>query len=240
MQPLPKLKRYQKDFEYSYALGTFATKELLLHRPHDVIEVILSSDVKQQSLVEELKGLCTQHSIHFEVNDSVIDRLSVKENCYAIGVFRKYETDLQPGTNHLVLYHPSDMGNLGTIIRTMIGLSFHNLVIIKPAADIFDPKVVRATMGALFQMNFVHFDTLEDYFHTYPRNYFIFDIKGATDLPKVKFTEPFSLIFGNEAAGIPDEFLTRGKVVKIPQSGAIDSLNLGISVGIGLYEASKS
>ena len=55
------------------------------------------------------------------------------------------------------------MGNLGTIIRTMAGFGFANLVLIRPAADVFDPKTVRASVGTVFRLSFEYFDTFNDY-----------------------------------------------------------------------------
>lgn len=55
--------------------------------------------------------------------------------------------------NHVVLVNPGILGNMGTIIRTMLGFNYTNLAIIRPG-DVFDPRVVRASMGALFNINF--------------------------------------------------------------------------------------
>ena len=96
----------------------------------------------------------TKESIQVEVNDKLINKISGAENVYAVGVFQKYETQLSNEENHLMLVDPSDMGNLGTIIRTMIGFDYKNLALIKPAVDIFNPKVIRASMGSVFQINF--------------------------------------------------------------------------------------
>ena len=59
--------------------------------------------------------------------------------------------------------NPSDMGNMGTIIRTGIGFGIRNLAIVEPAVDVFNPRVVRASMGSLFQMNFRYYDSFETY-----------------------------------------------------------------------------
>src|SRR6185369_16921947 len=92
-----------------------------------------------------------------------VERLESKENTYAIGVFEKYETELHAESNHVLLVNPSDMGNLGTTLRTLLGFGFHNLALIKPAVDIFDPRTIRASMGALFQVNFAYFDSIDSY-----------------------------------------------------------------------------
>jgi TrmH family RNA methyltransferase len=60
---------------------------------------------------------------------------------------------------------------------------------------------------------------------------------GKTTLAETRFNEPYSLIFGNESAGLPDEYLDLGTSVSIQHSGKVDSLNLTIAVGVALYEA---
>ena len=80
-----------------------------------------------------------------------------------MGLFRKYETDFDGAKSHLVLVNPSNMGNLGTIIRTSIGFGINNLAIIRPAVDIYDPKCIRSSMGAFFELNFKYFDSFNDY-----------------------------------------------------------------------------
>ena len=58
---------------------------------------------------------------------------------------------------HVVLVNPADMGNLGTVARTMAGFGFGELAVVTPAADVFHPKTVRASMGALFRLNVARF-----------------------------------------------------------------------------------
>ena len=62
---------------------------------------------------------------------------------------------------------------------------------------------------------------------------------GAVNLPDVDYKSPHSLIFGNESSGLPIAFQKIGTSVKIQQSDKIDSLNLSVSVGVTLYEATK-
>jgi TrmH family RNA methyltransferase len=107
----------------------------------------------------------------------------------------------------------------------------------RPAADIFDPKVVRASMGALFNINFQYFDTFAQYRDIFHHNLYPFMTNGKTTLTEARFDPPFTLIFGNESSGLSDDFLPLGTSVTIPHSRNIDSLNLTIAVGIALYEA---
>lgn len=236
----PKLKKYQRKFDYSYAFGTYPTIDLLKHKRDSVLKVLLNSQNDGSEGVAEVQRLCSELGVKIEVQDRAIEKIAFKENTYTVGVFKKYECELDGDGNHLVLVEPRNMGNLGTIIRTMLGFNVRDLVIIKPAADIFDPKVVRSTMGAIFQINFKYYDTLEAYLKEFgSRHIYSFMLDGAKDIREVKFEEPFSMIQGNESKGLPEEFKNLGQSVYIPQSKDIDSLNLSVATAIGLWESSK-
>jgi TrmH family RNA methyltransferase len=147
---------------------------------------------------------------------------------------------LAEGESHVVLVNPSDPGNLGTICRAMLGFGFTNLGVIKPASDIFDPKTIRASMGAVFQMNFQYFPSFEEYRKNFKRNIYVFMTDGVKKLGELAFQKSYALVFGNEGAGLGQEFKKFGESVKIPQSDKVDSLNLAVAVGVSLYEAMKS
>lgn len=235
---LPKIKRYQKKFGYTYAFGTFPVIELLKKYPNKVLKVLLQSRSEGSEGFDEVIGLCRKNNIAYEFADRTIERISVKENTYVVGIFEKYEMELEKDTNHLVLVNPGNLGNIGTIIRTMLGFGFKNLAIIKPAGDIFDPSVVRSTMGAIFHINFEFFNSINGYLEKYSnQNIYTFMLDGAEELSHVSFEAPMSLVYGNESKGLSKEFKGIGKSVYIPHSSDIDSLNLSIAVGISLWEA---
>ncbi|MCX7772363.1 MAG: TrmH family RNA methyltransferase [Clostridia bacterium] len=239
---LQAIKPYKKEFDYSYTLGVFLTIELLKNQPQSAIGVLLSTQAERNSGTAKIVELAKQWSIPVEVNDKAVARLSPKENCYAIGIFQKFEKKLEPGTNHIVLVNPMDSGNLGTIMRTCLGFKLNNIAIIKPSVDVFDPKTVRASMGALFSTHFGCFDAFEDYQASFTANVFYPFMLGAEHpLPSAHNIkkEPFSLIFGNESSGLPESFRHIGTPVVIPHSDAIDSLNLSIAVSLAAYEFTK-
>jgi RNA methyltransferase, TrmH family len=233
------LKTYKKEFDYSYSFGVFPTLELLNAQPESAIKVLLTEAGRKNRGVAKIEQLCRRHNIRAEANDRAVERLAPKENAYAIGIFRKYVGKLDASANHVVLVNPSDMGNLGTILRTALGFGISNLALIRPAADIFDPKVVRASMGALFNVNFQYFDVFAQYRDAFHHNLYPFMTGGHTALAQARFDPPFALIFGNESSGLPDDYLSVGTSVAIPHSRQIDSLNLTIAVAVALYEATK-
>lgn len=233
-----ELKKYRKKASYSYSFGSFPTFELLQNRPETAEMVILHSDANAE-IRNMLKQECTKAGIKIISDDRQAEKLRDKENCVVIGVFRKYHCRLFHNADHVVLVNPGDMGNLGTIIRSCAGFGITDLAIIEPAADIFHPRVVRASMGAIFKMNFTCFPSFSQYYEEYggERENYPFMLNGEYPLGTFAHpgSRPYSLIFGNEARGLDASYLNVGKSVVIPHTRSIDSLNLSVAAGIGLY-----
>jgi len=230
-----QIKPYKKDADYSYTLGAFPTFELIDAKPEIVRKVIVHSTFTE---TDKLGNLCKKNNISMEFNDNLIRKLSDKENCFVAGVFDKYNCQLDADKPHIVLVNPSNMGNLGTIIRTAVGFGIYNIAIIQPSADIFNPKTVRSSMGALFRLKFALYDSFDSYRREFGgHEIFTFMLNGENTLtvdncPKASL---YSLVFGNEASGLDDSFLKVGTSIIIPQTPYVDSLNLTIAVGIGAY-----
>ncbi len=235
-----KIKSYQKDLDYTYTLGVFETIELLKNKPELVLRVYVKSNSYKNKGIPLIEDLCKQYQIEMIESDKTIHKLSKKDNCFALAIVKKYAQQLED-KNHVVLVNPGDMGNMGTIMRTMLGFHYTNLAIIRPGVDVFDPRVVRASMGALFHLNVEYFDSFEDYLERY-RHHHIYPLmlKGATNIHKIEPDQQLhSLVFGNESSGLPDEYLNYGKTIFIPHSHQIDSLNLSMALGITLAHFSS-
>jgi rRNA methylases len=227
------LQGYDAALDYSYAPGLFPAMECLLKRPEKVRRVLVHS--KAQDL-GKLKAICAEKHIRVEEADRALARISGKDNCFAAAVFEKFQGALADSESHMVLHHPGDQGNVGTILRTCLGLGLKNIAVIRPCADVFDPKVIRASMGAIFALNLKVYDDFAAYRAEFPRHYlYPFMLGGAVSLNEVKIEKPYALVFGNEGKGLPEEFEKMGQAVRIPHSDAIDSLNLAVAAAIGAY-----
>lgn len=236
------MKKYKKTDLESYTLGTTLTLELLNKKIEYVKRVYIHSKQEKNETYNKIVNICNDNKIEIIYSDKVINTLSDKENCYIIGVFEKFSCDIDYNKNHIVLVNPSNMGNLGTIIRSSVGFNISNLIIISPGVDIFDPKVIRSSMGAIFNIRFKYFDSFNDYIKLCHkrREYYPFMLKAKTNLKDIKVNNQFSLIFGNEATGLCDEYLNVGTPLIIKHTNNIDSLNLDNAVSIALYEFTKN
>lgn len=236
---MSQLKRYRKEFEHSYSFGVFPTLELLTHRPEHVLRVVAHSKGERSSGLGKLKDLCAAHGVPFEQNDRAVERLSHKGNVYVFGVFEKYDAPLSSTADHLLLVNPSDNGNLGTITRTMLAFGVRDVALIAPAVDIFNPHVVRASMGATFALRFAYFGSLAAYRAAFSHALYPFVLGASAKLGEVTFPALHTLVFGPEGAGLPAEYESVGEPVMIPQSSAVESLNLAVAVAVALYEVNR-
>ena len=235
---MARLESYDKSLDYSYAPGIFPATECLKNAPERCLRLLLSSASEKSEGAQHLRAQAEALGVRTEIADRALERISKKENCFAAMVYRKAEGVFDADSPHIVLHHPSDSGNMGTILRTALGFGLRNVAVIRPAVDSDDPRVTRASMGAAFSLGVRHFDSFEAYREEFPdRHLFPFMLTGAVPLHEAvaRVSGPFSLIFGNEASGLPDAFAEMGVSTLIPHSGKIDSLNLAIAAGIGMY-----
>lgn len=238
---MPALEAYRRELDYSYAPGVFPSMEALGKRPELVRRLLISSRAQESEGVGKLTALAQERHVRVEVADKALSRISGKENCFAAVVFEKRPAALSQG-DHIVLHHIADGGNLGTILRAALGFGFRDIAIIRPATDVYDPKVVRASMGALFSLRVTEYDSFKAYHLEFPRHAaYPFMLDGSTLLDETakEPKRPCALIFGNEGAGLPAEFSALGQPVRIPHSGEIDSLNLSVAAAIGMYAFCK-
>lgn len=231
-----RINKYNKNDDFSYSLGAFPTLELLDKRPDLVVEVFIHEDYVDR---DKLLYTCRARGLRASVNSKQVNRLSNKDNTWVVGVFKKFEDEIED-KNHVVLHEISDMGNLGTIIRTMNAFDMRDLVLVGQVCDVFNPRTVRASMGSIFDMRIKHFETMDEYLKEYPEREVYLFMLSKDDKDSIFHVEKkageYSLIFGNEGAGLPEDFSKYGKVVFIPQSDRVDSINLPIAASIGMYE----
>lgn len=232
---MESIKPYKKNFDYSYTLGAFPTIEMINAKGEEVLGVYIHSSYTD---TKKLTTLCEEKNIPVFYQDKVFSRISEKENCFVIGVFKKYTCTLDMDKPHIVLVNPSNMGNLGTIIRTAVGLGIYNIACITPCADLFNPKTIRSSMGSFFRLKHQFFENFEEYRAIYKNHdvfTFMLDGEHTLEVQNCPKTNLFSLVFGNEATGLDSSYLEAGTSICIPQSKDVDSLNITIAVGIGAF-----
>ena len=231
-------KRYSRNCGYSYALGAFPTFELLQNRPEQVLEVIIHPSFLESTEAIRVQSLLASQlpAVPLRIDAKAIQRLSPKENCYLIGIFATQAPEPLPDASHLLLVNPMNMGNVGTIMRTMLGFAVRDLVLLQPAMDHWDPRVVRASMGAIFSLRIGSCANLAEYLARFPDHaYYPLMLQGRYALEDApRSSAAFALILGNEAHGLDDAYADLGCSLVIPHAMSIDSLNITVAAGIAL------
>ena len=236
---MPPLSPYRSDLDYAYAPGMFPAMECLLHRPDCARRILLHSKSAGTEGAQRLIELAAKLHVRVEEADRALARISGKENCFAAAVFAKFDDPLAADKPHVVLHNPSDCGNVGTILRTALGFGVEDVALVRPCVDVFDPRVVRASMGSMFQLRIHTYDDFAQYRNDHPEHgLYPFMLDGSRSLPEVlagEVPQRWALVFGNEGSGLPPEFAGFGQPVRIPSNARIDSLNLSIAAAIGIY-----
>ncbi len=142
----------------------------------------------------------------------------------------------------LVLENLQDPGNLGTILRTGEGAGVTGIIMSRDTVDIYNPKVIRSTMGSIFRVPFVYADNMEQVMEFLKKNQitaYAAHLDG-TNYTKEDYRKSSAFFIGNEGNGLSDG-LTRAadRKIKIPMSGNVESLNAAMAAGLLMYEARR-
>ena len=120
---MPKYGPYDKNDDHTYALGVFPSMELLKSRPESVRCLLVDPAGYRNAGVAKLIEACRARRIPVEEAPRAVERISGKENAWCVTVLGKYACRLDPLRSHVVLHNPSDVGNVGTILRSALALA---------------------------------------------------------------------------------------------------------------------
>jgi TrmH family RNA methyltransferase len=144
----------------------------------------------------------------------------------------------------VVFDRPANPGNIGTLIRSADAFGAHGVVVTGHAADVYDPRSVRASTGSLFALPVVrtpsHREVVE-WLAAAPEVQIVgTDEHGDVDVADFDFTGPVLLLVGNETAGLSSAWREASdRLVRIPMAGAASSLNAANAAAVVLYEAAR-
>ena len=150
----------------------------------------------------------------------------------------------------VILETLQDPGNLGTILRAAEAAGATGILMNRSCADIYSPKVVRSTMGALFRVPFLYVEDLQEAVRRLKAGevlpegramqVYAAHLQGAVDYTAVSYREPCAVMIGNEAHGLSPELTALASgAIRIPMEGRVESLNAAMAATVILFEASR-
>lgn len=215
----------QHGYEKVYVMERFY-EELMETRPDFFVGVIY--EIVSDHVFKEMTETVTPQGILSVVNmpHYTMEQFLTKDN----GSF-------------IILEDLRDPGNLGTIVRTAEGAGINGIIMSKETVDIFNPKVIRSTMGSIFRVPFVYVEDLietVDMIKQQGVTIYAAHLNGKTYYDDKTYLGSCGILIGNEAAGLSDYITEKADVlIKIPMAGKVESLNAAVAASILMYEVAR-
>ena len=144
----------------------------------------------------------------------------------------------------LILENIQDPGNLGNMFRTGEGAGVTGIIMSSDMADVYNPKVVRSTMGAIFRVPFLYTDSIPKMVKELHEKYNIISyaahLKGSKNYDEINFEGPTAFLIGNEGNGLTDVSADAADdYLLIPMLGKVESMNAATAAAILAFEAAR-
>ncbi len=204
-------------------------------------EVFVSEDFLKSESAEKFISKNTCPKV-YEVTREVYEKISDENSPEGLlCVFDKFSLVPEKDSVTILLEDMRDPGNLGTVLRSAAALGARE-VVATGSCDVFSPKVVRATMGAIFRIPFTAFDTVDDaisYARTTSGKVYAAALSEvARDIAEVD-TSRACVMIGNEGHGLSQNAISQSDGEVIIPIEAVESLNASVAASIVLYDSMR-
>lgn len=220
--------------------------KLFYEAPQEMIRQVFVSESCYAKLADKEKLSRISCEV---VSDTVYKKMSDTQTPQGIlCVMQKREDTLQSllesfrekTVRLLVLEGIQDPGNLGTMLRTGEGAGIDFILADEKTVDVYNPKVVRSTMGSIFRIPVVYVQDLKAalvLLKDEKITLYAAHLNGKRDYWEENYKERTAVLIGNEGSGLSEEISGLADVlVKIPMCGKIESLNAAVAASLLMYE----
>lgn len=183
-----------------------------------------------------------------EINKEVFQKLAYRDTTEGILAVAKTKSmqlnDLKLSKNPLILIAeaPEKPGNIGALLRTADAANLDAVIIANPKSDLYNPNIVRSSVGCLFT-NQIASGTTEEiiaFLKEQDINFYCATLQNSTSYHTQNYTTPTALVVGTEATGLTQEWRDAAtQNIIIPMQGEIDSMNVSVAAAILIFEAKR-
>ncbi|QYS89016.1 RNA methyltransferase [Flavobacterium columnare] len=183
-----------------------------------------------------------------EISKEVYHKLAYRDTTEGILAVAKTKsfnlTDLKLPKTPLILVAeaPEKPGNIGAILRTADAANLDAVIIANPKSDLYNPNIVRSSVGCLFtnQIATGTTDEIIDFLKINQINFYAATLQNSTNYHTQDYTQATALVVGTEAIGLSEKWRTEAtQNIIIPMQGAIDSMNVSVAAAILIFEAKR-
>lgn len=183
-----------------------------------------------------------------EINKEVFQKLAYRDTTEGILAVAKTKStllsDLQLSQNPLILVAeaPEKPGNIGALLRTADAAHLDAVIIANPKSDLYNPNIVRSSVGCLFTNQIATGTTAEIIAFLKEKNIAMYcaTLQNSNGYHLENYTTPTALVVGTEATGLTQEWRdAANQNIIIPMQGEIDSMNVSVAAAILIFEAKR-
>lgn len=238
-------RKYRKQTGWFLAEGMRICCEAVL-LGHAPMRLVYAQGRGDDKLIRDLITACRKAGGRpIEVAPDLLGKISRKDNPQmVIGAFaQKWQAPAAitcaKDDLWIALDRVRDPGNLGTIMRTADAVGAKGIILIEDCTDPYSLEAVRASMGAVFNVELVKMSEVDfGVFATAWQGAIIGTaLQASVDYRAADYSQPTIMLMGNEQAGLTDELRRHAtQLIRMPMQGRSDSLNLAVATGVSLYE----
>lgn len=183
-----------------------------------------------------------------EINKEVFQKLAYRDTTEGVLAVAKTKStqlsDLQLSQNPLILVAeaPEKPGNIGALLRTADAANLDAVIIANPKSDLYNPNIVRSSVGCLFTNQIATGSTSEiiTFLKEKKINFYCATLQNSNGYNLENYTTPTALVVGTEATGLSQEWRDAAtQNIIIPMQGEIDSMNVSVAAAILIFEAKR-
>ncbi len=167
----------------------------------------------------------------------------VKQYHYTLEEVAKTASETGTGAHVMILERLQDPGNLGTIVRAGEGAGVTGILMDQDTADIYNPKVIRSTMGSVLRVPFVYTSDLKGALKILKSRgirLYAAHLKGEHSYDQEDYRKDIGFLIGNEGNGLSDEIADMADTyIRIPMAGRVESLNAAVAASVLMFETAR-
>lgn len=205
-------------------------------------EVFFAPDADVSLLDEAAHAGAPLHALASGVMESVADAVTPQPVCAVLPFVDRPIDALAHDGVVVVAVDVRDPGNAGTLIRSAAAAGARGVVLCEGCVELYNPKTVRSTAGALFRLPVVTSVSVDGALTSLGaagRRRFAAVARDGDDYARVDLTGPVAFVVGNEAHGLPDALAGIDAAITIPMPGDMESLNVGVATAVLCFEAAR-
>lgn len=233
------IKNIKKLHDKKYRIDSYIVEGIKMVKEaiseNQLIELIaIREDFKINFDTKNIKIITVSSKVFDDISD-----VKTPQGILAV-IKKKPNKQIETNTDYiLALDSLQDPGNMGTIIRTADSANINQIIINKTTVDLYSPKVIRSTMGAIYRMNIIEVENLESTLKELQSKSFkviTTDLRAEKSIYDINYNRTI-VVIGNEANGVSQGVLEiADERVIIPMLGKTESLNASIAASIMIYE----